>query len=406
MPIPTRSSAVSLPPCMLPKEAREGTDITRSALVTERSDATNADLAGGRPIHLGSDIVEIVGELGRRQSFGSSPNSRQSRRTNPSSSSYQQGRDTSSMDFNHFVGIDVAKAKLDVAIGSSNAGTFNNDADGHKVLLSKLPKPTTCLIVLEATGKYERAIALELVDAGHVVSIVNPRQIREFAKATGILAKTDKIDARVIAKFGELIRPRAIAKAHEKQDELDELVTRRRQLITTKTAEKNRQEHSTSKFVRKNIQSSLDYLAKEIRRTDAEIDRLIKSDDEWRDRIELLKSVPGVGDVTARTIVAELPELGHLNRKQISSLVGVAPFNRESGTFRGRRAIYGGRSSVRTVLYMAALSAKRSNPVFKQFAERLKEKGKPPKVILVACMRKLLVTLNTMAKTNTLWKFA
>jgi len=259
---------------MFPKEVKEGDTTSAAALVAERSDAANAAATVDRPIPLRSGNAEIVGELGRRQSFGPNPNSRQSRMTQ-SSSSYQQGRDTSIMDFDHFVGIDVAKAKLDMAIGNSNLGTFSNDADGHKRLLAKLPKPTTCLIVLEATGKYEKAISLELVDAGHVVAIVNPRQVREFARAVGILAKTDKIDARVIAKYGELIRPRAMAKAHEKQDELDELVTRRRQLLTTKTAEKNRQEHSTSRFVRKNIQSSLDYLAKEIRRTDAEIDRLI-----------------------------------------------------------------------------------------------------------------------------------
>jgi transposase len=309
------------------------------------------------------------------------------------------------MDFQHFIGIDVAKAKLDLAYEAGSAvEQFANSTEGHEKLLKKLPKPKTCLIVLEATGGFEKAVVVELVSAGHVVSVVNPRQVRDFAKALGILAKTDKIDARVIAKFGALVRPRAVARTHEKQSELDQLVTRRRQLIGLRTAEKNRQAMATSKVVFKSIQNSVDHLTKEIRRIDAEIARLVKSDDEWNGKADILKSVPGVGDVTSTTLIAELPELGKLNRKQISSLVGLAPLNRDSGTMRGRRTIFGGRRSVRSALYMAALTARRHNSVIAAFADRLAAQGKSPKVVLVACMRKLLVILNTMIKTNTHWE--
>lgn len=348
-------------------------------------------------------VAEDVGELDRRQTFGISPNSRLSRVE--SSSSYLQGRDTSKMSFEHFIGIDIAKAKFDVALGIENKVLqFKNDTSGHAELSEQLPTPGTCLIVMEATGGYEKALAVNLVEQGHVVAVVNPRQVRDFAKAMNILAKTDKIDARVIAKFGQLIRPRSIAISNEKQDELDQLVTRRRQLIGTRTAEKNRQGQATSKVVRKSIQKILDALNKDVRRIDAEIAKLVQSDDDWKSRLEILKSVPGVGEVVATTLVAELPELGTFNRNQIGALVGVVPFNRDSGTLKGTRSIFGGRPAVRSALYMAALSAQKWNPAIKRFADRLKSQAKPPKVILVACMRKLLITLNTMVKTKSKWE--
>ncbi len=352
---------------------------------------------------LGPGNAENVGELDRRQTFGNSPNSRLSRVN--SSNSYLQGRDTSKMSFEHFIGIDIAKAKFDVALGiQGDVLQFKNDTSGHAELRQHLPKPGTCLIVMEATGGYEKSLAVDLVDQGHVVAVVNPRQVRDFAKAMNILAKTDKIDARVIARFGQVVRPRSIAIANKKQDELDQLVTRRRQLIATRTAEKNRQGQTTSKVVRKSIQRSLDALNKDIRRIDVEIAKLVDSDDDWKSRLELLKSTPGVGDVLATTLVAELPELGTLNRNQISALVGVVPFNRDSGTLRGKRSIFGGRSAVRSALYMAALSAQKWNPAIKRFAKRLKSQAKPTKVVLVACMRKILITLNTMVKTNSKWE--
>lgn len=309
------------------------------------------------------------------------------------------------MSFQSFVGIDIAKAKFDVAIGlNSKVLTLSNDSNGFADLCAKLSEPGSCLIVMEATGGYEKSLALYLADRGHVVAVVNPRQVRDFAKAMNILAKTDKIDARVIAKFGELVRPRSIAITNEKQGELDELVTRRRQLIAARTAEKNRKSQSSSKIVSESIDRCIEALTNDIHQMDAEIAKLIESDDDWKNRLDILKSTPGVGEVVANTLVAELPELGTFNRSQISALVGVVPYNRDSGTLKGKRAIYGGRAAVRTALYMAALTAQTHNPAIKQFADRLRAQSKPPKVILVACMRKLLITLNTMIKTNSKWK--
>ena len=370
----------------------------------ERSGAAATMAAGDRSTPLRSGQAEAVGKQDRCRSFGKSPNSRQSRRTSNSPSSYLQGRDTSMMKFECVLGIDVSKGKLDLADWpNSFFETFDNKASGHQQLLKRLPKVKSCLIVVEATGRYEKQVVLELANAGHVVSVVNPRQIRDFARALGILAKTDRIDARVIAQFGHQVRPRAIAKAHKNQDELDQLVTRRRQLIGSRTAEKNRMETATSKVVRKSLQKIVNQLSKELQRIDAEISKLVKSDDQWKDKSELLQSAPGVGEVTATTLIAELPELGQLNRQKISALVGVAPFNRDSGQFRGRRTTFGGRQSVRSALYMAALTARKHNPAIRAFADRLEAQGKLPKVVLVACMRKLLITLNVMVKTNTHW---
>ena len=371
-------------------------------VAAKRSVAATSTATGDRSITLRSGDAEIVGQPDRRWSFENSPNSRLSQHSVPSS--YLQGRDTSMMTFESVIGIDVSKNKLDVADWpESFTSQATNDKTGHQQLIKKLPQPKSCLVVIEATGRYEKAVALALVDAGYLVSVVNPRQVRDFAKALGILAKTDRIDARVIARFGEQVRPRALAQMHEKQDELDQLVTRRRQLIASRTAEKNRTGTVTAKVVRKSLQKIVDQLSKEIRRIDSEISRLIKSDEEWKGRSELLQSAPGVGEVTATTLIAEVPELGQLNRQKISALVGVAPFNRDSGQFRGRRTIFGGRRAVRSTLYMAALAARRCNPVIREFADRLEAQGKLPKVILVACMRKLLVILNSMVKTNTHW---
>jgi transposase len=266
-----------------------------------------------------------------------------------------------------------------------------------------LPAPGTCLLVLEATGGYERTLASELVAAGHAASVVNARQVRDFAKALGLLAKTDRIDAGVIARFAQQVQPRPLAESHEKQDQLDELVGRRRQLVDLRTAESNRRETSRTEPVRQSLKRSIDTINKDVKRLDKAILKLVESHDDWHDRFELLKSMPGVGDVTAATLLAELPELGELNRQQIAALVGVAPMNRDSGRQRGQRRIQGGRRSLRSTLYMAALTACRCNPVIRQFAQRLKAQGKAHKVVLTACIRKLLVILNTMVKTNTPW---
>ena len=305
----------------------------------------------------------------------------------------------------HFVGIDVSKQTLDVHILEPRT-TFrcSSSPKGRHALRAQLPAPGTCLIVLEATGRYQQSLVAELVAAGHVVAVVNPRQIRDFAKALGILAKTDRIDAAVIALFAERIRPRPLAESHAQQVELQELMTRRRQLTEHHTAEMNRRDQSLPKLVRQSLQRSIDALAKDLKKLDRAIAELVQSDDDWRARYERLTSVPGVGPVTATTLVAELPELGELNRKQIAALVGVAPLNRDSGQFRGQRTIWGGRGRVRSTLYMAALTAMRFNPQLSDFALRLHRHGKPAKVVIVACMRKLLTILNTMMKTNSSWQ--
>lgn len=303
-----------------------------------------------------------------------------------------------------FVGIDVAKESLDVAtLPATTPHTFSCDTKGHRELLDSLPKPKTCFVVVEATGGYERSLVAELLDAEHLVAVVNPRQVRDFAKALGILAKTDRLDAAVIARFGQQAQPRPLAQVHEKQDELDQLVTRRRQLVDLRTAEKNRQGMARSRQVKRSLQQVIETLNKEIERIEKEILTLVESDSRWKEKSDIMNSVPGVGQVTIATLIAEFPELGQLNRQQAAALAGLAPFNRDSGQHRGKRAIFGGRRTVRCALYMAVLSARRYNPVIRKFADRLKEEGKPPKVILTACMRKLLVILNTMVKNNTPW---
>ena len=384
---------MKLHPCMLAIESEIVETDVAAGLDSELSDESKSAATDGRSSTLECNAVDTVWELGRRRFLENNPNSRQGREAKPPASSYLQGRDTSMMNFDQFIGIDVSKAKLDIADSAKSfKDQIRNDDEGIAGLLNQLPKPGSCLVVLEATGGYQRKLVIALTDAEHIVSVVNPRQVRDFAKALGILAKTDKVDAYVIARFGEMVRPRAVAKTNKKQDELDQLVTRRRQLIVTRTAEKNRQGQAASKSVRKSIQRLLDHINKDIKRIDAEINKLVQSDDDWKNRMELLKSVPGIGEITSTTLVAELPELGKLNRKQISALVGLAPFNYESGTLKGKQRIYGGRKSVRSALYMAALSAKRFNPAIAAFAQKLKEQGKPAKVITVACMRKLLVS--------------
>jgi transposase len=305
---------------------------------------------------------------------------------------------------NSYVGIDVSKNSFDACVLPSNKFfKLKQDDSGRNEFMSHLPSPGTCLIAVEATGGYERRLVTDLANAGHRVAVVNPRQVRNFAKGVGILAKTDRIDASVLARFAQDVQPRCLGQTPEKQGELEQLVVRRRQLVTLRIAEKNRTETITAKPVRKSLQQTIDHLNKQIRRLDNEILALVQSHDEWRDKANLVQSVPGIGPVAGASLVAELPELGQLNRQQIASLVGVAPLNRDSGRFRGQRMIWGGRASVRSVLYMAALTARRCNPVIRAFANRLAAAGKKAKVILTACMRKLLVILNTMVKNKTLW---
>jgi transposase len=308
------------------------------------------------------------------------------------------------MPITSFVGIDVSKASLDVAfLPEGTPLKVDYSPKGLSELTRKLPLAGSCLIVVEATGGYQRRLVAELLDAGHEIAVVNPRQVRDFAKGIGVLAKTDKLDAGVIARFAQDVKPRSIAKTSEKQTQLVELVTRRRQLVELRTAEKNRLEHPQTKSVRKSVQQVIDHLNKQITKIEKDILVLVESHDDFQGKSGVMASVPGVGAVTVASLLAELPELGLLNRQKISALVGLAPFNHDSGKLKGKRAIRGGRKDLRSVLYMAALTAMRSNPAIRQFAKRLKDNGKPFKVVITACMRKLLVILNTLVKTNTHW---
>ena len=303
-----------------------------------------------------------------------------------------------------FVGIDVSKKSLDVALlPQAKSFTVLYSTEGLAQLFRQLPQPGSCLIVVEATGGYQRRLVAEATAAGHRVAVVNPRQVRDFARSFGILAKTDKIDARVIARFAQHIQPRTVEKTPEKKAELQQLVVRRRQLVNMRTAERNRMETVSSKTVQKSSRQLLDVVGKQIERLDKEIAKLLESDDDWKQKAQIVDSAPGIGPKTAATLVAELPELGHLNRQEIAALAGLAPFNRDSGNFRGKRAIWGGRACVRSALYMATLTARRCNPVIQRFAQRLEAEGKLFKVVMTACMRKLLVILNTMVKNNTHW---
>jgi len=269
-------------------------------------------------------------------------------------------------------------------------------------LVKRLGEIQPALIVLEATGGVERQLTRALVNAELPVVVINPRQVRDFAKATGQLAKTDSIDALVLARFAEAVRPALRPLPDEVTLELRGLIARRRQLTEMIVAERNRL-GGASKTVRKRIDAHVRWLEAELQRADGDLDQSIRQSPIWQDKEDLLRSIPGIGPVISRTLLAELPELGGLNRKQIASLVGIAPLNRDSGTLRGRRAIWGGRASVRAALYMAALVASRRNSVISVFYKRLRTAGKAPKVALVACMRKLLTIINSMINHKTRW---
>jgi transposase len=304
-----------------------------------------------------------------------------------------------------YVGIDVAKDKLDVFIDSSSEFfTVENTPAGISIIRQRLSGLNVKLIVIEHSGRYERRCALELMDADLPVALVNPRQVRDFARSRNWLAKNDRIDARLNAEFGKANNPRLSEKVPQNRAELDELVGRRRQLVAMRASEKPRLQQVSSKSVRLSIAKVLRQLDVQIQDLERAIAKLIENDDDWRGKVQLLQSVPGVGPVVASTLVAELPELGKVNREQIAALVGLAPFDDESGKFKGRRTCFGGRAKVRCTLYMAALAARRFNPIVKAFSERLLARGKSFKVMMVACMRKLLTILNTIAATGTTWR--
>jgi transposase len=301
------------------------------------------------------------------------------------------------------VGVDVAKATLEIALPDKNSFEIENSKNAVAKFIAALPKPGECLVVLEATGGYENLLIMELMAEGHTVARANPRQVRCFAQALGIRAKTDRLDAKVIARFGEQIEPRTLEALDRSHLELQELVVRRRQLISMKTMETNREKQLVGVKPLKSVAEMVQTIDKLIAEINAEIERRISSDDEWKAQAELLQSVPGVGVVTATTLISEMPELGRLNREEIAALAGLAPFNRDSGQHSGQRRICGGRARVRTVLYMAAVTAVRCNPLLRAVYDRLKQKGKPSKVCLTACMRKLLTVLNTMVRNKTPW---
>lgn len=301
------------------------------------------------------------------------------------------------------VGIDVSKATLDVALlPSGEVLQFANDANGIEELGKKLKLAAADLVVMEATGGYETAVATALVGSGLRVAVVNPRQIRDFAKATGRLAKNDRLDAQVIAAFGQAIEPEIVRLPDEDARALEALLVRRRQLVAMRVQEVNRLGLMQG-AMRKRIKAHIDWLEKEIDKLDIDLTAGLRSSPAWRAKDELLRSFKGVGPITSGTLMVALPELGQLDRRAIAALVGLAPFNRDSGVMRGRRSIYGGRSQVRTLLYMAATTAIRSNPVIRAFYERLKSRGKPHKVAMVACMRKMLTILNAMVRQSTPW---
>jgi transposase len=304
-----------------------------------------------------------------------------------------------------FVGIDVSKARLDVAVvPSGESFSVPNDDAGIERLVARVRELDPALVLLEATGGLERRALARLVTAGLRAMAVNPRNVRDYGRALGKLAKTDRLDAVILARFAEAVRPEWRPMADEQTHQLQEHLTRRRQLVEMITAEKNRLLSVEDHGIRQQIKATIGWLEKQLNINEYDLDQAIKETPVWREKANLLKSVPGVGRVTVSTMLALLPELGMLTRKQIAALVGVAPFNRDSGTLRGRRAVWGGRATVRSVLYMAALVGTRFNPALRAMYLRLLAAGKRKKVAVVACARKLLTILNAILRTRTAWR--
>ena len=302
-----------------------------------------------------------------------------------------------------FVGVDVSKGTLDVLVRPT--GEYfqeSNDADGIARLRQRLLELRPTLVVMEATGGYERELSIALVLGGMPVAVVNPRQVRDFAKSMNRFGKTDRVDAGVIAMFGEKLNPEARGVPEKEVRELDALVTRRQQLIDMRTAEKNRAGVAPASQ-KPRIKDHIRYLDAQIDAVEVELERAIQESRVWQARNELLTSVPAIGPVTASTLIARVPELGRLTSKEIAALIGVAPFAVDSGKYKGQRKIWGGRADVRSTLYMATISAIRCNPVIRAHYNQLKGRGKLSKVAIVACMRKLLIIVNAMVRTNQAW---
>jgi transposase len=306
-----------------------------------------------------------------------------------------------------FVGIDVSKAHLDVHVRpSGESSRVSHDDAGFVTLIARVRPFTPTVVVLEATGGYEVTVAAALAGARLPVAVINPRQIRDFARATGQLAKTDTLDARVIALFAEAVRPIARPVPDEQARALGDLVTRRRQLVDMLCAEQNRRRLLRDRGLQRDLEAHIAWLDDALGRLEADLATLIRSTPIWREADELLRSVPGVGAVTSCALIADLPELGHLNRRRIAALAGLAPVARDSGAFRGRRMIVGGRAHVRRSLYMATVAAIKHNPVIRAFFHRLVAAGRPVKVAVIVAMRKLLTILNAMLRDRRPWHIA
>ena len=307
------------------------------------------------------------------------------------------------MDKDIFVGIDIAKETMEVTIHEGKEHwTYANDEKGLSKLLMKMKRLSPCLIVFEATGGYEMIVAAGLQSRGFPVAVVNPRHIRDFARSTGILAKTDILDAQVIARFAATVKPTPRVLPTEETRKLGVIIMRRRQVVTMIIAENNRF-HTADPAVKERIKAHINWLEQELDEINKELRQMVQDNPDWKEKDEILQSVPGVGPNLSTTLLADFPELGNLNRKQTAALGGVAPFNRDSGKLRGKRSIWGGRDMVRTATYMATFSAIRFNPLLKSFFDRLTAAGKSFKTAMVACMRKLLCILNAMLKNRTHW---
>jgi transposase len=300
------------------------------------------------------------------------------------------------------VGIDVAKDTLEVATSAAEHWVCSNDLEGQRALRDRLRQSKAALIVMEATGGYETALAGTLAQANLPVVVVNPRQVRQFARALGKLAKTDRIDAEILVRFGQQAAPEVRPLPDEQTQLLDALLTRRQQLLEMIQRERNRLELAVGP-VRTDIRDTIAFLVKRLKQTDRDLDDQLRRSPAWREKEKLLKAIPGVGRQMLLTVLATLPELGRIPRKKLAALVGVAPYNCDSGTLRGRRHCWGGRAQTRRVLYMATLSATRCNPQIRPFYERLVAAGKPKKVALTACMHKLLLIMNAMLRDNSQW---
>jgi transposase len=304
-----------------------------------------------------------------------------------------------------FVGIDVAKDRLDVHWRPADqAFALSRDGAGLEALVERLMALAPTLVVLEATGGFEVVVAGALAAAGLPLVVVNPRQIRDFARATGRLAKTDRLDAEAIARFAEAVQPPPRPVPSAAAQALGELVARRRQLVAMITSEGQRRRQARDPRLGRRLEAHVAWLQKELSALETDLDDAVRGTPAWRVAEDLLASVPGIGKTSARTLIAELPELGSLDRRKIAALVGVAPINRDSGTFRGRRMVMGGRASVRTALYMPTLTAIRHNPALHAFYRRLIGRGRPAKVAITACMRKLLVILNAILRDHRPWQ--